>query len=233
MRGTTLKMMAMALAVTVALTGFSCTKEKSPGKEMPKAPPAGPGQAGGDHQKGVAREKKKIVAIVNGTDITADDLMKEMNRIVHRYVGDTKKRTPEIDKRVKQDALNLLIFRELAIEDAIRQGMKASPEAIDEVLKKLKTTLGSEEAYREYLLNSGLTEKSLRTHAGKDVLYAMILDKEIYKKVDKGDKPLNEVVPLFEKKKVEWEKGLRKNARVEILIPLGEQNEKGGASYPH
>lgn len=221
MRGTTVRVMFMALAATIALTAFSCTREKTPQEEPKKALPALPAEQGERERVEKARQIK--VARVNGAEITMHDLVKEMNRIAPRLIPDASRRTPETDARVKQAALSLLIFRELALQDALRQGLHASPQAVDDLIGKLRASLGSEDAYKAYLQKSGLTEESLRKQAEKDVLYSMIIDKEIYKKVKTSGKSQQEAMPIIEKRKQAWEKELRKNTKVEILLPEAEK----------
>jgi len=218
MRGISLRVAATAMAMTIALAGVSCNKEKSPKEEPKKALPAEQ-----EEKERVEKARQIKVARVNGVEITMYDLVREMNIIASKMVPDSSKRTPETDARVKQAALALLIFRELALQDAVRQGIKASPQAVDDLIGKLKAGLGSEDAYKAYHLKSGLTEESLRTQAEKDVLYSMILDKEIYKKAKTGGKPQKEAMSIIEKRKQVWEKELKKNARLEMLLPEAEK----------
>jgi parvulin-like peptidyl-prolyl isomerase len=182
----TLKVIIGAVIMTLALSGLSCTRDKTEKGGKPPVPPEH-GKVVEKYKESVEESKKVVAAKVNGTDIRMNELVALMNRIAPKYITDMQKRTPEIDEKVKKEALDILIFRELAVQEAARQGMKVRPEAVDETMKKLKTGLGSEEAYRKYLERSDVTEESLRKQIEKDTLFNMISAKEIIQKVKKVD----------------------------------------------
>ena len=167
------------------------------------------------YRKGVEESKKVPVARVNGADITMFDLLNRMNRIAPQYMKPGQPRDPETDARVRQAALDVLIFRELAVQEAVRQGMKVAPEALDNSVKMLKERLGSEDAYKAYLSREGLTEASLRTGIERDQLYERIAGKEIFQKVQEtGRNDLSAV----ETRRQEWEAEMKKTATIEILV---------------
>src|SRR5512140_3219291 len=91
----------------------------------------------------VEKQKKMAVARVNKTDITVNELLGEMNMIAPRIIKEAGQKTPEVDKKVKETALNILIFRELAAQEALRQGIKIKPEAVAEIRNQLRKSLGS------------------------------------------------------------------------------------------
>src|ERR1700690_2803571 len=122
--------MAVILIAVISLTGSSCKKE-----QKAAAPPPTPEQKA--KIEGVKKEVKKnaeaaktvTVAQVNGVDITMLDLIGEMNAIAQREEpkGGGKK-TPASMEKDKKEALDNLIFRELAIQESIKQGIVVSPE---------------------------------------------------------------------------------------------------------
>ena len=172
------------------------------------------------YRKGVEESKKVIVARVNGAEITMYDLLNQMNRIAPLYMKPGHPRDPGTDARVKQEALNVMIFRELAVQEAVRQGMKVEPEALDRSVKTLKDRLGSEDAYRAYLSREGLTEESLRKAIERDQLYERIAEKEIFRKVQASGK--NDL-PAVETRRREWEAEMKKTAKIEILMKVATQ----------
>jgi len=67
------------------------------------------------------------------------------------------------------------------------------PEDVETAVKKIKTNLGSESAYKEYLVNSGITEASLRRQIGRTQLIDMINTKEVLLKTKVDEKLVRNV----------------------------------------
>ncbi len=198
------------LILSIGLAGISFAKDQTTGKTVGKTPPA---SAAEKSNKKVGKTGNEVVARVNGTDITMHELNFEMNLIGPSIIKDPKKRTPELDKKVRDTAMGILVFKELAVQEAVRQGMKVKPAAVEEARKQLKLKLGSENNYRDYLQKTGLTEAAMGRLLEKDILFNQITQKEIFQKVKANDGQ------AIEKRKVQWEKGLRKKAKIEILLP--------------
>ena len=234
---------ACLLILLIGLSGVSCSKEKTavpkekdqikvapqektvvpqaeektPDKTMP-AP--GHGKATGRTGKPDARPagmKNAAIARVNGADITLAALTSEMQMIGPQFIKDPSQKTPENVRKLKRLVLDILIFRELATQEAARQGMKIRPEAVDEAEKRLRANLGSADNYRKFLEMSGYTESSMRKRLGQDLLFEKITTKEIFKKA-----PANNQAAV-EKRKQEWENKLKKKARIEIFLPEVEK----------
>jgi hypothetical protein len=170
-----------------------------------------------------------------------------MNALAPQYLADGRQAKPEFNEKIRRDALNILITQELAVQEARKRGMKVTPETIDREIKKVKTETGSEEAFQAYLDKNGLTEQELRKLIEQDALFEMIATQEVdakitvtdaalrarYKREKAGLKDAAHRQMTFEaakglleqkirdeaaeKKMREWEKELRKNARIEIL----------------
>jgi hypothetical protein len=170
-----------------------------------------------------------------------------MNEIAPAYVKPGQKRNPQVDEKVKKEALDRLIYRELAVQEAVRQGMRVPPEKIGDALRKIKAGLKSEDAFRENLAKSGLTEKDLKKQIERNLFIDMITEKEIFNKVqidpqqvkkayarDKsyykgpsGQMSFEEARPLIEQKLMtsavqkredEWVGLLKKAARINITL---------------
>lgn len=216
------------LALAIFLTGISCSKEQPkekavlPSETAPQQttplPDQGkmaerPGMAGIPHDT-----KGEVIARVNGTDIMMSDLSSEMKMIGPQVIKDPGQRTPENIKRLKETAFDILIFRELATQEAARQGMKVRKEAVEEADQQLRTKLGSEQNYRKFLEMSGYNEASMRRRLEKDMLFEMITDKEIFKKAGANNQA------AIEKRKAAWESSLKKNAKIEIFLPEAEKD---------
>ncbi len=234
------------VAVMIAFVIFqftlsACKKAKTDAKTAPEA-----------HMKEMVQksfeESKKVTAVtVNGEPITMFALLREMNAIGPQYLARGAKKTPELDEKVRKDALNNLIFQELAVQEAKKQGMTVKPETIDENIKKIKAEAGSDSAFRKYLADNSLTDDEFRKTVEKDALFELIATQEVdgkikitdaalrerYKKEKASLKDANHKQMTFEaaksvieqqvrteaaeKRMREWEKELKKNAKIEIV----------------
>jgi len=232
----------MTVLVISQLALSACKKaEKADSRKVPDA-----------HMKEMVQksfqESKKVVAVkVNGEPITMFTLLREMNAIGPQYLARGAKKTPELEKKVRHDALNHVIFQELGVQEARKLGMQVKPETMEAYIKKIKADAGSEDAFRQYLANNSMTEDELRKAVEKDALFEMIATKEVdtnitiseaalrerYKKGKAALKDANHKQMTFEssrgmieqqlkteaaeKRMREWEKELKKNAKIEIV----------------
>lgn len=169
------------LFIAALAFGVSC-KEKPAKVETPAVAPEHSKAVEG-YSKGPQPARQVAVARVNGVEITARDLVNEMNRIAPRLVKPGEQGSPAIEEKVKRKALDLLIFRELAIQEARKRGTKVPPEEVDGMLNRLKARLQSEDAFKAFLAKTGLSELELRKEMEKQVLYSMIMRQEILSKV--------------------------------------------------
>ena len=241
MRKSTITSVIMVLLITQAMLS-ACKKSES--ERALIAPEA--------HQqemvkKSLEESKKVTAAKVNGQAITMFALLREMNAVASQYAAAGTPKTPELDQKIRTDALNTLIFQELAVQEARKHGMKVNPEVIDHEIESIKAKAGPGDAYKEYLAKNGLTEEELRKTIEQDALFEMIATREIdekititdadlrarYKKDKAGLKDSSHRQMNFEaakgmiEQKVrseageqrmrEWEQQLKKNALIEIV----------------
>jgi hypothetical protein len=209
------------ISITIGFTLISCTRDNAPQKE-PSAPSTESPRIAGEYQKSLEESKKTIAAKVNGVPISRHDLVGEMNAIAPQYIKPGQKRDPKTDEKVRKEALDRLIYRELAVQEAKKQGMKAPPDAVAGELKRIKAEMKTEEAFRRNLSKSGITEEDLKRQIERNLIVEMITEKEIFGKVtvDPG-----EAIPMVGKKSTaaavhkredEWVAALKKGARIEI-----------------
>ncbi len=207
-------------------------------------------------KQGFKDSKKAVVARVNGEAITEFSLLREMNTLRPEYLQAGQKPGPGLDAQIWRDALDILITQELAVQEAGRQGMKVDPKTVDDALGKIRKGAGSAEAYQKYLADNGLTEEELRAQIGRDALFEMIAAREVDAKVKVTDADLKalyakekaglkgsehrqmsfaEARPMLTqraraeaaaKRMAQWEKELRKNARIEIVELKPQEGKK-------
>lgn len=173
-------------------------EEAAKAEEARKAEEAKKAEA---EKKAATEAKKTIVAKVNNAEINMFMLTRAMNRIAPKYIKEGEEATPEATSKIKKEALDRLIFEELAVQQAIKEGINPAEEAIDKVVKQVRENLGSEQAYKEYLDKSNLTEDALRGLIERSQRYELITAKEVYGKVKVDEKLLQDE---YEKEKTKY-----------------------------
>lgn len=192
----------MSMALAVLFTCFSCAKKEGVStntvkKEELKITPEQAKRLG-EIKKGVVESKNIVVARVNGAEITVYFLVREMNAIAPKFVAHGQPTTPELTTKIKKEALNNLIFKELAVQKAINEGIRIKPEAVEDVISKMKAQAGSDEAYKKYLEQINVNEDDLRKIIERSRLFESITAMEIYEKIKVDDKALR---AAYEKEK--------------------------------
>lgn len=127
--------------------------------------------------------RKEIVARVNGVEINMYDLVGMMNRVADVYYRHVQTFDEAITREVKRRALDRLIFEQLAVEEAIRQGIEPKPGKVQKVIDNLRLAYGSEAAYQGYLDDIGLTEEGLEARIVRSGRLEGITGREVYQKV--------------------------------------------------
>jgi hypothetical protein len=235
-------LLTMILVVAVShLMLFSCKKTETAGAPPPDA------HRSEMLKRSFEASKKVIAAKVNGEAITLFALLREMNAIAPQYLSQGRQRTPALDNKIRNAALNNVIIQELAVQEARKRGMKVNPDVMDGEIKKMKANAGSPAAFQEYLDNNGLTEDELRQTVEQDALFELIATQEVDEKITVTDAALRERynrekaglkdsahrqmtfeqakalleqrvrAEAAEKRMRQWETELKKNARIEIV----------------
>lgn len=234
---------------------LSCNRGKT---ETPQQMPPEHTKIVQEYKSRVESSKKTVVAKVNDANITLFDLFKEMNVITPEFVKSGHGNDPDLKEKVKKEALDRLIYRELAVQDAVRQGLKVQPGDVQQEIAKLKTSLKTEDAYRQQLGQMAVSEDELKAQIERGILVSMITEKEIFGKVSidpelvkktyekekksykgpKGQMTFEEarpaierklMTPLVQKREEEWINGLKKASKIEIMP---EQPSWGIAATP-
>jgi hypothetical protein len=236
----------LILLCAVALTVISCNRNKTE-KGSANLPPEH-AKAVEAYKKGVEESKKIIVAKVNGADITMNDLIREMNAVAPQHLKAGQKRDQQFDKKIQKEALDRLIYRELAIQEAARQGMSVPPQAVGEEMQKARARFKTEGDFKASIAKAGMTEDELRKEIERNLIIDMITEKEIFDKVKvdpalvkktyekekatltgptgkqlsfEEARPIIErklMTPLVQKREDAWVDGLKKAAKIEITL---------------
>ncbi|WP_066634306.1 peptidylprolyl isomerase [Desulfolucanica intricata] len=107
----------------------------------------------------------QVVATVNGEEITQEELDKKINETKALYQqqgidleGDDGKQMLEM---LKQQTLEEMINNKLLMQEAKKQGKNLTDKQIKEKVAELKKQFSSEEEFKKYLKQAGMTEKEL------------------------------------------------------------------------
>jgi hypothetical protein len=203
---------------------ISCKGDTAQKKEPPNRT-AESSRIAEEQRKRSEESQKTNVAKVNGIPISSADLVAEMNAIAPQYLKPGQKRDPKIDEKIRKEALDRLIWRELAVQEAKKQGMKVPAEAVAEELKRIKAEMKTEEAFRQNLAKSGITEEDLKRQIERNILVEMITEKEIF---GKATVDLEEAKRIYEKRKASF-KGPSRPMTFEEARPLIENELKTAA----
>ena len=137
--------------------------------------------------------RKLIVAKVNDSEISMYDLIRKMNQIAPKLLDESAPITDEATTMVKQKALNRLIFEELAVQQAIAQGIEPAPEKIEKVIANVRMAYGSDEQYQAYLDKFDFTDEILRDRILRGHRLELITAREIYGKVKVDDEDIKKL----------------------------------------
>ncbi len=169
---------------SIVLTFFSaavffsgCAQHRMPGGSDGPLPPlvVAPG------------DKQIVVARVNGAPITRYFLIDMMN---HMSAVSERASVSESRGELQKKALNRLIFEELAFQETKRRGMKLDEGTLERAMATVKANLGDEDAYKNFLANSGFSEEELRSQVERVRLLQLIMDQEVMKRVSVPDEEI-------------------------------------------
>lgn len=205
MKMTSSIMAGALMALAIVFTCASCSKKEDVSKSMTqkeeRKPTPEQAKKAKEIKKGIKESKHIVIATVNGADLTMFDLIREMNAVAPKIIQHGQTGTPELTAKVKKEALNSLIFKELAVQEAIKEGMIVKPEAVEDIINKVRAQAGSEEAYKKYLEERNLNEEALKKTVERSHLLEMITAKEIFDKIKVDDKVLRDT---YEKDKASF-----------------------------
>jgi peptidyl-prolyl cis-trans isomerase C len=127
-------------------------------------------------------------AQVNGKKITYQELNGEF--LARTRVPFDKVQDDPQAQQARKELLQQLIDGELVLEQAERQKLTVTPQAVDEQVKSIRARFPSDEAFKQALSASGLTAESLKTNIKRGMLRQQILNKEVLEKVSVSPKEL-------------------------------------------
>jgi len=216
----------------LAVITISCYKkeEKKKGQGETAAHIAAPKSE--QDASAVKEAKKALAAKVNGARITMHDLVREMNAIAPAELGEKKEITPGLQEKIQKKALDNLIFRELAVQEAKRTGIALKPGTAEGVIKRMKESLGGAKEYEAYLKNLGVTEAEFKDRIERMQLFELIAARQIYSGIQIDEARIK---ALYEKEKGQSECGpapyedMKESLRKRLVAEEGKKRMKAWA----
>lgn len=132
-----------------------------------------------------AAQEVGVAARVNGAEISIfrleryfEDYLKEQGRNLGAI------RNPSAYKRLKREALDRLIERELLTQEAVRRGLTVSAEALVAAQAQVAAGYKTPEGFQRRLREAGFSESDFADYLRRDLLARQALDE-----LTKGDEP--------------------------------------------
>lgn len=146
---------------------------------------------------GCANNKTNVVATVNGEDISEAELDKRVNFTIESYKLQgfdlTAKENSALLEQLRQSELEKLIQETLLLQEAKKQKITPSNEEIDNNIKQVKETYGTDEDFKKALEQFKLTEDDFR-----ELVATELATKNLYDKVTADVKaPTEEEIAKF------------------------------------
>jgi peptidyl-prolyl cis-trans isomerase C len=169
----------IAIAASVALTG-GCAKTHLDSGPADRHP---------------AEEKKITVARVNGTAISLYSLLNMTNRM---NAINEKASVAETPEETRKKALDQLIFRELAYQEAVREGLHVEDQLVDREMNRFIMSVGHEDGFNEYLKSQNMTAVEVRAEIERALLLQRIAAREVMEKVTVTDEDVRKEYELHQ-----------------------------------
>lgn len=123
------------------------------------------------------QEAKKVVATVNGEDITNADLQTSIQQFSQMAAAQgVDVASPEVQTDIKSQALEVLINTKLLKQEAATQGISVTDEEVTARLDTLKEEIGGEEILAERMASLGIDDTRLHTDIRDELTIQKLLD---------------------------------------------------------
>ncbi len=119
-----------------------------------------------------------VLAKINGKEIKSSELMREVQMMYQQSIADGMFPDDSQIEEFKDMALDMLIGRELLLQEAEQKNYKADPSAVEEYINSLSMNYGGIEVLEEQLLKQDMTLEELRRNTERYQLMSEFIDKE-------------------------------------------------------
>ena len=145
----------------------SSTAAASPAPSHAPPPPAAQAESPRALPPGV--DSQKPVATVNGKPIPAEKVYSvyQMNKQMLQQRG--RVLSADDDQALKAQSLEVVVADELLYQAAVAKGVTVGAAEIEAAMKQFKMRVGSNEAYKKFLADSGLTEADVHREVERNI----------------------------------------------------------------
>jgi parvulin-like peptidyl-prolyl isomerase len=163
-----------------------------------------------------------VLAVVNDVAITQHDLSVEAAHLN----AELEFRNQPLDdgqlSQLRNQLVENLIDRELLYQQAQQRKIRIQKRWVDLELKKLKYQLGNRAAYRRFLENTGMTERSLRARIEKGLIVRRLLRREVIRQIKVSQA---EMLAFYHEQPGYFQRNERIRTR-HILIAFNDKSDK-------
>jgi peptidyl-prolyl cis-trans isomerase C len=131
---------------------------------------------------------KKKVAVVNGSEISKEDLDREMNLARQRLLSKGKSLSDSELAELRKGVLENLIDQELLYQQSKDKGIKVDEAAVQEQLRKIKGRFPSEEAFKSTMTKMGLSEEIIEFQLERGMAIKKFIETEFVEKATISEK---------------------------------------------
>ena len=129
-----------------------------------------------------AQDIEKPVARVNGVVLTQRDLLTQMVEMFP-YSAQHGGFPKDMEPQIRRGAMDMIIFNELAYQEAKRRGMTVAPARVTSTATKFRKRFPDAQTYKQYLqLEANGSPKVMRAKIERALLIEDFLNKEVSKK---------------------------------------------------
>ena len=166
----------------------------------------------------------KVVAQVNGVDISGDTISRELKKAVQQYKKRGMPLNADQEKSAAKKLIDDEIGRTLLVLKAKDSGINITRDMLDKRLKEVKAKFRSDAVFEHKLADRGITLDQYRAELETDLYMDQIIKKEIEPKIKI---PENETRDYYEKNKNKFESQEKVRASI-ILLKFNPKEGKAG-----
>jgi parvulin-like peptidyl-prolyl isomerase len=162
-------------------------------------------------------KKVKIVAIVNGEKITADEFEREFS-VLRKKDGPDEIAEMEQAHPLRKNLLNQLIEKKLLLQEAKKLNISATDAELEEAVRQAEADY-PQDTMKEAMRNEGITRGEWKTKIGENILVERLVTEQLKGKVNVSD---NDIGLYFKKNFKDFVKPLQVRA-FQIVVKSEEE----------
>ncbi len=141
-----------------------------------------------------AQDMERVLARVDGTEVTQGELMDEYRILVARLQGRVPpERLAQMQDEMLQGAMDNLIIKKLLLDQVDKQDIEVSDDEIDEIIVSYRQQLPPGTALEQQLASINMSEEEFRRNVARDIRVNKLLEEMM------GDspEPTDEAIAAF------------------------------------